>query len=114
MEAMRRTGLESKPWVVGRRALEKHERDTSVGEQVKPLLDQPAADTLSLHGRQHTDRTEHLHVDEPARSVEPAAGEHHVSDDLADVVSRRDQRKPAVAIDARSEVIDEPGHDFAM
>jgi len=42
----------------------------------------PPALSLGQHGH----RAEHLDVDQPTRSIEQAAGEHHVPDDLATIL----------------------------
>lgn len=65
---------------------------------------------MPLPPGQHRDWAEHLHVDEPWSSVEPAAREQHVSDDVAVVLS--DQREPGVAGGSGAQRVHKVGHDL--
>lgn len=68
-ETLRATGLKAETRVIARVALEEHDRHAAFDHHLKARTDQHRPDPLSLMFGQHPDRTEYLHVDEPARSV---------------------------------------------
>jgi hypothetical protein len=76
------------------------------------MADQRTPDALPLALGQHANRTEHLHVDESRRSVEPVTGEQHMTNDLVPIT--RNQGKAGIAVQRRSQVRDKCGYDATM
>lgn len=60
----------------------------------------------------HCQRTEDLHVNQPARGIEETAGEHDMPDDLPVVLG--DQRETVLGCDGVPQGVDQVGHDKAM
>ncbi len=110
--SLRATGLKAEPRVIVRPTLEKHDRHAPSDHHFKAGTYQRRSDPLSLMFGLHPDGTEYLHVNEPARSVEQAPGEHHVPDHTAAVLG--DQRQPIVAGNELSQILDELGDDGAV
>lgn len=98
--------------VVAGIALQEHDRHGPLGHDLQSLPNQRRSDPLALPLRQHRDGAEHLHVDEPRRSVKHAAGEHHVADDLTGLLGH--QRQPARCPHRLAERVDKAGDGLAV
>jgi hypothetical protein len=101
---VRATRFEAGPRVVRRVAFEKDERNLPVVEKRQAAADERGPDAAPLVRGQDGQWAEHLHVDQPAGSVEQTAGEHHVADDRTAVDRDEGERRRISA-----QVIDQIG-----
>jgi hypothetical protein len=111
-EAQATTGHEAETRVIARITLQEDEGNSPLGEDPQSVSDQGRADTPLMELRHHCQRTEDLHVDQPARGIEKTAGEHDMPDDLPVLLG--DQRETVLRCDGVPQGIDQVGHDKAM
>jgi hypothetical protein len=110
-EVMLAARTETEPLVVRGRSFKEDERHSSTSELLESVADQSRSDSGALAFRQHTDRTEHLDVDEPVWGVKQVAGEQNVSDKAVVDCNERESRFRG---EGAPQVIDERHDDRAV